>query len=157
MTNREIAETLFNVATLLEMAQDNPYRVRAYRRAARRILSLREEACVLVARGEALPLPGVGDRIRTRLHELIAGGRMNLYEELLEDLPRAMRSLMALEGVGPWTAMRLYQDLHLATPEQVVMAAREGHIRRLYGFGVRREAALARAASVPLLGVSEAA
>ena len=87
-------------ATLLDMAQDNVYRVRAYRRAARRILALPEESTAIVARGEDLPLPGVGARIRRKLAELISTGSLNFYDELLEDLPLPIRALMALDGIG---------------------------------------------------------
>ncbi|GAC1401321.1 MAG: hypothetical protein NVSMB65_18840 [Chloroflexota bacterium] len=146
MTNRQIAEMLFNIATILDMAEDNLYRVRAYRRAARRILSLREEAAVILARGEALPLPGVGVRVRRKLAELILSGRMTFYYELLEDLPPPIASLMALEGVGPRTAERLHQELGITTPGDVAAAAGEGRIRALYGFGAVREARLAHAA-----------
>lgn len=146
MTNRRIAEILFNIATLLDMSQDNLYRVRAYRRAARRMLALPEEASAIVARGEDLPLPGVGARIRRKLAELIATDTLTFYQELLEDLPLPLRSLMALEGVGPKTAQRLHAELGLASCHDVVRAAAAGRIRTLYGFGARREALLAQAA-----------
>jgi len=146
MTNRQMAAILFNIATLLDMAQDNVYRVRAYRRAARRLLSLREEAAAIVARGDDLPLPGVGARIRRKLAELIDAGVMAFYDELIEDVSPAVRSLMAVDGVGPKTALRLSQDLGITTPRELIAAAERGKIHNLYGFGPRREALLARAA-----------
>ena len=146
MTNRHIAALLFNIATLLDMAQDNVYRVRAYRRAARRILALPEEATAIVARGEELPLPGVGERLRCKLAELLATGSLTFYDELLEDLPLPVRALMALDGIGPKTAQRLHEELGIATVQDLIAAAERGKIRALYGFGACREANLARAA-----------
>lgn len=146
MTNRRIAEILFNIATLHEMAQGNVYRVRAYRRAARRILALREEAAAIIAREEELPLPGVGDRIRRKLQELIATGQLAQYEELLDDLPTYMGALMRIEGIGPRTATRLHDALGLADAADVLLAAGCGRIQTLYGFGPRRESRLAGAA-----------
>lgn len=146
MTNRQMADILFNIATLLDMAQGNVYRVRAYRRAARRLLALREEATAIVARGEDLPLPGVGVRIRRKLAELMGAGALAFYEELLEDLPPAVRALMAVDGVGPKTALRLSDGLGIATPRGLIAAAERGRVRELYGFGPRREALLAAAA-----------
>ncbi len=147
MDNRHIAAVLFNIATVLDMAQDNIYRVRAYRRAARRILTLQEEAAAIAARGEELPLPGVGARIRRKLAELILSDRLNFYEELLEEhLSEPVRALMALDGVGPITAQRLHDELGLANPRDVVDAAERGKIRTLYGFGTRSEERLAGAA-----------
>lgn len=146
MTNRRIAAILFNIATVLDMNQDNIYRVRAYRRAARRILALPEEAMTIVARGEDLPLPGVGARIRRKLAELIATDTLTFYQELVGELPGPIQALMAMDGVGPLTAGRLHDDLGLCTYRDVLRAADEGKIRTLYGFGARREALLAEAA-----------
>ena len=148
ITNRRIAEMLFNIATILAMKEDNVYRVRAYRRAGRGILRLREEAAIIVGRGEALPLPGVGVRVRRKLGELILSGQMTFYQDLLDDLPLPMATLMTLEGVGPRTAERLHKELGVATPAEVTAAAAQGRIRSLYGFGAVREANLARAAQV---------
>jgi DNA polymerase (family 10) len=143
VTNHRIANVLFNIATLLDMAEDNIYRVRAYRRAARRILALREEATAIVARGEELPLPGVGKRIRRKLAELIATGALSFYTDLLEDQPEYLRLLLALESLGPVLAKRLHEGLGVSTPEELLTAAQHGRVRTLYGFGPRREALLA--------------
>jgi DNA polymerase (family 10) len=147
ITNRQIAAMLFNIATLLDMAHDNLYRIRAYRRAARRILALREPAAEIVARGEPLPLPGVGDRIRRKLVELIASGALSFYEELLDEQPAHLQALLRIEGLGPRLADRLHRDLGISTAEELVTAARAGRVRTVYGFGERRERALAEAAA----------
>jgi len=141
MTNRRVAETLFNIATMLDMAQDNIYRVRAYRRAARRMLALREEAACILARGEELPLPGVGARVRRKLGELISSGTMSYYQDLLEELPEPLANLMVVPGMGPRTAA-LYAELGVSTPEGLAQAARRGRVRTLYGFGPRSEQVL---------------
>lgn len=147
MTNREIAHILFNIATLLEMAEGNPYRIGAYRRAARNLLRLRVEARELLARGEALPLPGLGKRLGAKIGQLVAGGRMAFYEELIAEQHPAIQALMRVPGVGPKTAARLFTELHLTSPEALLFAARRGRVRELWGFGERRERALAAAAA----------
>src|SRR3712207_539588 len=79
VTNKDAADILFNVATILELAEDNPYRVRAYRRAARLLLGSREDAkvkLVLGKEGRELDLPGLGPRLRRKLGELLSTGRM---------------------------------------------------------------------------------
>jgi DNA polymerase (family 10) len=157
MTNHHIAAILFNIATLLDMAQDNVYRVRAYRRAARRILALREEATAIVARGEELPLPGVGERLRRKLAELISTGALTFYDELLEDLPLPVRALMALDGIGPKIAQRLHAELGISTAQDLIAAAERGKIRELYGFGARREGNLGRAARSAAGGLPDVA
>lgn len=157
MTNRDIAAVLFNIATMLDMAQDNIYRIRAYRRAARRMLVLPEDATAILARGEELPLPGVGQRIRRKLGELILSGSLRFYDELLDDQPEHMRALMALDGVGPRTAQRLHDELGITTPAEVVGAAESARIRTLFGFGARRETLLAGAARAAMAGLPHAA
>lgn len=147
MTNREIAHILFNIATLLELSEGNPYRIRAYRRAARGMLRLAVESRDLLAAGWELPLPGLGKRLREKIGQLVAGGRMAFYEELIAEQHPAIQSLMLVPTVGPKTALRLFTELHLTSPEALLFAARRGRVRELWGFGVRRERALAEAAA----------
>jgi DNA polymerase/3'-5' exonuclease PolX len=147
MTNREIAHVLFNIATLLELASGNPYRIQAYRRAARGMLRLRGEARELVEEGKELPIPGLGRKLRAKIGQLIAGGRMAFYEELIAEQHPAIQALMTVPTVGPKTALRLFTELHLTSPEALLFAARRGRVRELWGFGERRERALAENAA----------
>lgn len=152
MTNRDIALILFNIATLLELADGNPYRIRAYRRAARGLLSLREEARDLLAAGQELPIPGLGKRLRTKIGELASEGRLAFYAELVAEQHPAVQALMTVPGVGPKTALRLFTELHLTSPEALLFAARRGRIRELWGFGPRREHLLEQAAAGVVAG-----
>lgn len=145
-TNRDAADVLFNVATILELAEDNPYRVRAYRRAARLLLRSREDARVKLTDTHELDLPGLGPRLRRKLGELLSTGRMGFYVELCADLPADVVELMRIPTVGPKTALRLHEELGLSSAADVVEAARSGKIRALYGFGVRRERQLLKGA-----------
>ncbi|MBV9278578.1 MAG: histidinol-phosphatase [Chloroflexi bacterium] len=150
-TNEEVARALFHVASLFELLEGNVYRVRAYRRAALAVLYLPEPLAEYVARGEELPLPGVGDRIRGKLVELVNTGQMGIYDALLADLGEPMVSLLAIRGVGPKTALRLVRELRIGSLQDVVDAARSGRIRALRGFGPRREEELGRKAEALLL------
>ncbi len=138
-TNREAADVLFNVATILELSQDNPYRIRAYRRAARLLLRSPEDARVKLTDNRELDLPGLGIRLRRKLGELLATGRMGFYVELCAVMPEEVAQLMQIPTVGPKTALRLHEELGLSTPAGVVEAARAGKIRALFGFGEVRE------------------
>ena len=152
LTNRAAAEVLFNVATILELAEDNPYRVRAYRRAARLLLRAREDAKLRLTAEQELDLPGLGPRLRRKLGELLATGRLGFYVELCSDLPAEVGRLMAIPGVGPKTALRLHEELGLASATEVYAAAQAGKIRQLYGFGPRRERQLLAGAEAVLAG-----
>ena len=154
VTNKDAADILFNVATILELAEDNPYRVRAYRRAARLLLGSRADARVKLVdgkQGKELDLPGLGTRLRRKLGELLATGRMRFYVELCAELPDDVSRLMQIPNVGPKTALRLHEELGLSTPAEVYAAAQAGKIRALYGFGDKRERQL-RARAEAVLG-----
>ncbi|CAA9555324.1 MAG: conserved hypothetical protein [uncultured Thermomicrobiales bacterium] len=152
VTNRDAADLLFNVATILELAEDNPYRVRAYRRAARLLLRSREDARIKLTDGKELDLPGLGPRLRRKLGELISTGRMGFYVELCADLPPDIARLMLIPHVGPKTALRLHEELGLVDAAGVYAAAQAGKIRALYGFGEKRERQLLDGASDVLAG-----
>ncbi len=147
VTNRQIAEVLANIADILDLQNANPYRTQAYRNAARGVLALEEPASAILARGEELPVPGLGQRLRKRITELVQTGAMTFYNDLcVQALPRGVRALMAIQFVGVQTAIRLYQELDIDTPEKLWNAARQQRIRKLYGFGPRSEARLQEAA-----------
>jgi DNA polymerase/3'-5' exonuclease PolX len=147
VTNRQIAEVLSSIANLLEYQNSNPYRIQAYRNAARGVLELDEPAAIIIGRGELLPVPGLGRRLQTRIAELVTTGTMTFYNDLcVQALPKGARALMTLEHVGPHTAIRLYEELGIDSPEKLLRAARQQRIRQLAGFGVRSEARLKEAA-----------
>ena len=152
VTNKEAADILFNVATILELAEDNPYRIRAYRRAARLLLGSRQDAKLRLTDTKELDLPGLGPRLRRKLGELLSSGRMGFYVELCTELPPDLARLMQIPGVGPRTARRLNEELGLTTAAEVAEAARHGKIRALFGFGEKRERQLLIGAREVLAG-----
>lgn len=153
-TNEEVARILFQIASILEMTQDNMYRVRAYRRAALATLLLPRPLVDYVAANIEPPLPGVGERIRDRLRELVNTGRMGVYSALLEDLGEPLASLLSLDGVGPRTAVRLVDELQVSSIRDLAEAARRGRISQLRGFGSKREEKLGSQAEALLDGVA---
>ncbi len=152
VTNKDAADVLYNVATILELAEDNPYRVRAYRRAARLLLGSREDVTLKLTNEKELDLPGLGPRLRRKLGELLSTGHMRFYVELCADLPADVSRLMAIAGVGPKTALRLNEELGLTDAASVYSAAQQGKIHQLYGFGKRREQQLLAGAEQVLAG-----
>ncbi len=153
-TNEEVARILFHIASLLELTQDNVYRVRAYRRAALGTLLLPRPLVDYVAAGIEPPLPGVGARIRGRLRELVNTGRMDVYGALLEELGEPMATLLSLHGVGPRTAVRLVEELRIGSLYDLAEAARRGRISELRGFGPKRQEKLGAQAEALLDGAA---
>jgi DNA polymerase/3'-5' exonuclease PolX len=153
VTNRQIAEVLSDIADLLETQRSNPYRIQAYRNAARGILDLQEAAADILARGDALPVPGLGTRLRARIAELVEHGMITFQDGLcVQALPKGVRALMAVEHIGPYTAIRLYEELGIDTPEKLWLAAQQHRICQLHGFGERSETRLQSAAERLLKG-----
>ncbi len=148
VSNRQIAEVLADIADLLEIQRGNPYRIQAYRNAARGILALRERAADILARGETLSVPGLGERLRSRIAQLVADGTMTFQDGVcMQTLPKPIRTLMAIEHVGPSTAIRLYQELGIDSAEKLWQAAKQHRICTLAGFGERSEARIKKAAA----------
>jgi DNA polymerase/3'-5' exonuclease PolX len=153
VTNRQIAEVLSGIADLLESQNSNPYRIQAYRNAARGVLDLTEAAAAILARGEELPIAGIGTRLRSHIAELVELGTMTFQNGLLtQTLPPGVRSLMAVEHVGPYTAIRLHEELDIDSVEKLLWAAQQQRIRHLPGFGPRSETRLKEAAQQLLKG-----
>lgn len=141
-TNEEVAHVLFKVASMLEMLQENPFRVTAYRRAALQVLFLPKPLAEYLWADEQAPLHGVGERMRGHLVDLVNTGGMGVYETVAQELGEPLASLMSFDGVGPKTAMRLMRELQLESLEDLARAGREGRIRALKGFGAKRETSL---------------
>ena len=151
MENREAAKAVFAIASLLESLDANPYRVRAYRRAALRLMRLPESAREHTNQKGELDLPWLGPRLRRKLGELVVDGHMRFYDELLETLPRSMRDLLGVPGVGPKTAARLMHDAGITSVAELAGAAHAGKLRQLRMIGPVRESQLGQAAEA-LLG-----
>lgn len=150
MGNQECAFEIFAVASLLEERGANPYRVRAYRRAALRLLRMSEDAAhFLDERGE-LALPGLGPRLRRKLGELVRTGHLSFHDELIAAEPRPIRTLLAVPGIGPKTADRLVGECKVRGLKSLARAARTGRLQRLRGIGPARERAWGEAAELIL-------
>jgi DNA polymerase (family 10) len=142
MTNREIAAVLFNISTILKRQGANPYRVRAYRRCARRILRLRHSLAERAARGQPLGIPRLGKRLDAKVGELAREGSLAFYDELCAELPAPEQALMRVPGIGPTLAARIHDDLGIFDAESLRQAAANGRLQQVWGLGPRRAAAI---------------
>jgi len=137
--NSEVASVLYEIGEILTVKGD-AFRSRAYQMAAQRITALTEDIRAIKARGELESIPGVGKSISAVISEVLDTGQSKTLEELRESLPKGVRDLMELEGVGPKLAMRLNQELGVASIDDLEKAAKEGRVRELKGFGPKKEA-----------------
>jgi len=138
--NADIAAAFDEIADRLEIQGANPFRIRAYRNAARTLGELPQEARALLAKGEDLThLPGIGDDLAAKVREIVETGHCSLLDRLRRELPPAVTELLQIPGLGPKRVKALYHDLEVETVEQLYRAARDGRIRALPGFGEKTE------------------
>lgn len=138
--NADIAAVFNDIADLLEIESANPFRVRAYRNAARLLQTLGRDAGEMLAAGEDLTrLPGIGKDLAAKIREIVETGRCRALEQLRRDLPPTLTELLHLPGIGPKRVHALYHELDIQTPAQLYRAARDGRLRALPGFGEKTE------------------
>jgi DNA polymerase (family 10) len=136
MENVEIAATFEEVADLLEITGANPFRVRAYRNAARTIESYAIPMRTLVAEhADLTELPAIGKDMAKYIGELVVKGRLSVLEELAEEVPRSLVELMRLPGLGPKRARKLWEEIGVETVADLRRAAEAGEVANLSGFG----------------------
>jgi DNA polymerase (family 10) len=129
MQNAEIAAALNAMADLLEIAGENIFRIRAYRRAAETVASLSQPVADILA-GDPAGVPGVGPGIADHIRELQQTGTTGVLEELSKRFPGVL-SLLEVPGVGPKLAAKLSTDLHVASVADLELAARDGRLAAL--------------------------
>jgi len=138
--NADIARVFEEIADLLEIEEGNPFRVRAYRNAARVVGDLRFDLAERIGGGEELPkLPGIGTDLSAKIREIAATGTCALREKLGRRLPAGITELLRIPGLGPKRVRALYRELDVHTPAQLQRAARDGRLRELEGFGEKTE------------------
>lgn len=138
--NGLIARQLETIADLLEVQEANPFRVRAYRNAARTIQSLDRSVQEMVEAGEDLQkLKGIGKDISELIVQFVREGKMATLEEVRREVPETLAELTHVEGVGSKRAGKLYRTLGIETLDDLERAAAEGRIAGLEGFGEKTQ------------------
>lgn len=138
--NADIAAVFEEIADLLELEDANPFRIRAYRNAARTVTDLRSDAATLVERGEDLTkLPGIGRDLAAKIAEIAETGSCAILDSLRKEVPPDLTQILKLPGLGPKRVRALHGELDIATLDQLHRAAKDGRIRRLAGFGATSE------------------
>lgn len=138
MDNASLAQVFEDIARLLEVKEDSPFKINAYRNGARAILAYPEQLCDMIARGEDIRrIPAIGEAIANKTLELLTTGRLAFFDRLIESSPPGVLELMRLPGIGPRTAARLSRELGVSSLNQLEAALRSGAVSQLPGFGDR--------------------
>jgi DNA polymerase (family 10) len=138
--NANIAEMLRRVADLLEIEGANPFRIRAYRRAALTVEDLPQSAAKMVAEGKTLVgLPGIGKDLAGKITEIIETGHLKALAEIEARTPTTLAALTTVPGLGPKRVHRLHRALGIKTFKDLERAATAHKLRKLKGFTAKTE------------------
>jgi len=148
--NAEIAAIFDQTAELLEIKGENPFRTRAYRRAARVVEALPQSVTSLLKAGKDLSdLPGIGKDLAGKIAEIAGTGRFDLLEGLKRELPGQLGDIAALPGLGPKRVKLLYDRLKVRSIDDLRRAAEAGRVRGIKGFGQKTEERILAALAKP--------
>ncbi|RQT58639.1 DNA polymerase/3'-5' exonuclease PolX [Burkholderia cepacia] len=144
--NAGCAAVFAEIADMLEIQGANPFRVRAYRNAARTIADYGRDIATMIANGDDLgKIPSIGPDLASKLREIAATGTCELQQTLRHALPGAIVELLDVPGLGAKRVKALHDALHVDSLEQLRAEAKSGHVRELPGFGAKTEAHLLEA------------
>jgi DNA polymerase (family 10) len=144
MENPAIARIFSEIADLLEIKNENAFKIRAYRNASETI----EHATGKLAgctEEQLRAMPGIGKDLAARIREIGETGESRFHRELLEEFPSTILDLLHLQGVGPKTVAQLYRQLGVKTIEELEAACTDGRVRGLKGLGIKKEQLILRA------------
>ena len=141
MQNPDIARLFDEVADLLEIQDANPFRVRAYRNAARTIRDFPESLADLVRAGtkDLTEIPGIGEDLAEKIAEIVGTGALNLHRQLAAKLPAGLLDLLRIPGLGPKRVKLLHKKLKVKSGADLAKALDAGRVRKLKGFGAKME------------------
>jgi DNA polymerase (family 10) len=144
MENLAIARIFAEIADLLEIKNENPFKIRAYRNASDTIAHATAQLAALQD-DELRSIPGIGKELAAKIREICETGSVRYHRELLEQFPSTILDLLRLQGVGPKTVAQLYAQLNIRTLDELEAAAKGGQLRELKGMGPRKEQLILKA------------
>jgi DNA polymerase (family X) len=139
MKQLEVADIFEEIAKLLELKGENPFRIRAYQRAALNIRNLPEDLQARVKAGTLEALPGIGKDLAQKIEEIMTTGKLSYLDRIKKEIPESLITLTGIPGLGPKTAKRVYDKFKVKSLEQLEALVRAGKLRELPGFKEKKE------------------
>jgi DNA polymerase (family 10) len=139
MDKQEVAAVLEEIALLLDLAGENPFKVRAYEAGARAVLTFPGDLAAALHAGELARVKGIGKSLAGVIGELLSGGEAALHRELKEKNPPGLLDLLQVPGLGPKKARVLFDELHITSLGELEYACRENRLAALPGFGAKSQ------------------
>src|SRR5213082_1703607 len=135
MTKSQIAEVLSEIATLLELKDENPFKIRAYANAARSIEAWGGNLSDLQDEQALAKIPGIGKAIAAKIKELAGTGSLKYLQDLQAEFPAAILELFSIPGLGAKKIKALYETLQVSSIADLQAACESGRVAELPGFG----------------------
>jgi len=135
MTRDELADTLEEIALLLELKGENPFKVRAYRTGADTVRQFSGDIVERAEKGELEGIKGIGDALRQKLHELASTGKLEYHQNLRAEFPDSLFELFGIQGLGPKKIKAVYEGLGVDSLERLREVCESGELAELSGFG----------------------
>ncbi|HVP57501.1 MAG TPA: DNA polymerase/3'-5' exonuclease PolX, partial [bacterium] len=139
MENIDVARIFDEIADVLELKNENPFRIRSYRRGARVVRDLAEDIKTLAAEGKLETVAGIGQSLAEKIDEIVKTGTCKTYEEIKRDPHYPLLELLRIPGVGPKLAVRLHEELAVRTIDDLERAAKAGKLHGLDRMGEKLE------------------
>ncbi|MFQ5709967.1 MAG: DNA polymerase/3'-5' exonuclease PolX [bacterium] len=139
MNKKQVANILEEIATLLEIKGENPFKSRAYQNAARTLLALSVDVKELVETDEIGNIKGIGTALAQKITELVTTGKLQYYEELKASIPDGLLEMTRIPGLGPKKIKKMYDDLGIKTLSELEYACQENRLVDLAGFGAKTQ------------------
>ena len=133
MTKEDIAGVLEKIATLLELRDENPFKIRAYINAARAIETFGANVSSFQDEEAVAKIPGIGKSLALKIKELAETGSLKYFEKLSAEFPAGILELFSLPGLGAKKIKALYDKLGISSIEQLQNACEQGRIAELPG------------------------
>lgn len=139
VTRETLANVLEEIALLLEVQGENPFKVRAYRQGAEIVGSFDGDIVQRAKDNDLKGIKGIGDALQDKLHELATTGKMEFHEKLRANYPESFFELFDVEGLGPKKVGALHKELHVHSIASLQAACESGQVAKLSGFGKKTE------------------
>ncbi|MDO8588522.1 MAG: DNA polymerase/3'-5' exonuclease PolX [Armatimonadota bacterium] len=139
MKNEQVAHLLNNIADLLELKNENQFKIRAYHEAARRIESLPEDIAAAAREDRLKEIHGVGESIAEKVQEYLQTGKSSYFDELAKSVAPGMAEIMGIPGVGAKKAQLFFRELGISTLDQLEDAAKSHRLCNLPGVHEKTE------------------
>ena len=139
MDKSQVAALFEEIAVLLELQGENPFKARAYTNAARALENYEGDLAALVAEDRLGDLTGVGDALRLKITELVRTGRLDYYEKLRASVPAGLVEMLEVPALGPKKIKTLHDKLGISSVADLEAACRTHRVRDLAGFGAKTE------------------